>query len=110
MGPHLALEVGVDVVLEWYVLEVAQVGVGLPALFAAALGHRLGLGVLLREDAAEKLLLGRLPARLAFAQQLLDARPDSVPVALRLAADGLVDGLHVVEQVRAGVEEASLVL
>src|SRR5215211_7799044 len=45
-----------------------------------------------------------------FAQLLLDARPDGVPVALRLAAEGLVDDLHVVEQVRAGVEESSLVL
>ena len=43
-------------------------------------------------------------------QQVLDAAPDRIPVTLRLAAERLVDGLHVVEQVRAGVEEARLVL
>src|SRR5262249_61708877 len=41
---------------------------------------------------------------------LLDVRPDGVPVALRFATKSLVDGLHIVEQVRAGIEEAGLVL
>ena len=84
MGPHLALEVGVDVVLERHVLEVAQVRVGFvgeshtltPALSqweregspvrytpgGRGESYRLGLGVLLRKDTAEQLLLGRLPA------------------------------------------------
>src|SRR5262245_52479839 len=51
MGPYLALEVGDDVVLERHVLEVAQVGVGLVALVAAAPGYWLSLGVLLSKDA-----------------------------------------------------------
>ena len=42
-------------------------------------------------------------------EQVLDALAHGVPVALRFAAECLVDGLHVVEQVRAGVEEAGLV-
>ena len=42
-------------------------------------------------------------------QQLLDLGPDRVPIELRFAAECLVDGLHVVEQMRAGVEEARLV-
>jgi hypothetical protein len=49
-------------------------------------------------------------ALLRFFSSSLDAAPHRIPVALRLAAQRLVDGLHVVEQVRAGVEEAGLVL
>ena len=76
---------------------------------ASAPGDRLGPGVLLREDAAEKLLLGRLPPGFARAQHIFDVAPHRIPVALRLPPQRLVDALHIVEQARARIEKAGLV-
>ena len=109
MGTYLTLEVGVDVLLERHVLKITPIGVGLIALDPPARFDRFGIGIFLGEYATEELLLGRLPPLPALTQRL-NAAPDRIPVALRLAAECLVDGLHVVEQVWVGVKEAQLVL
>src|SRR5207253_1172723 len=108
--PYLALKVGANVLLERHILKIAEIRVWLEAPVASTLGYRLGLGVLLSEDAAEELLLRRLPGGLAVVQQVFDATPHRIPVAQRLATMRLIDGLHVIKQVRAGVQETSHIL
>ena len=50
MRPHLALEIGVDVVLKWHILEIAQFGIRLVAFLPAIFPDPLGLRILLGED------------------------------------------------------------
>ena len=57
----------------------------------------------------EELLFRLLPARLVFMQEVGNALPCRIPIVLRLASQHLVYGLHVVEQIRAGIEKAGLV-
>src|SRR5262249_16956581 len=91
------------------ILKIPKIAIRLITLVAVTADDRFGPGVSLREDAAEELLLGCLPAGPPFVQQFLDLAPDCIPVKLRFARQGFVNGLHVVEAMRTGIEKAGLV-
>ena len=80
-----------------------------PSSRSPLLEHRLRLRVFLSEYVAEKLVLRCLPLDRRFVEQIENAVQHDIPVALRFAAQFLVNGLHVVEQVRTGIEESGLV-
>jgi hypothetical protein len=68
VGLDFAREVGANIFLQRYVLEIAQVRIRLESF---AFFYSLSLRVLLCEDTAEQLDFGRAPARLALFQQLV---------------------------------------
>src|SRR5690606_31620165 len=107
---HLALEVRFDVLRERDVLEVAQLGIGLETHAATAGADGFGVLVTLREDRAKEFLFGRLPPAPALLEELPKLVPRRRPVQARVATQCFVDGLHVLEEMWAGIEEARLVV
>jgi len=99
----------VDMNLKRNVLEVAKVSIRLISLVTAALKYRLSFGIFLCENVTEKLFFGRFPARLSGVKQPFYMQPHRVPVELRLTAKLFIDSLYIVEQVRSGIKEASLI-
>src|SRR5579884_757279 len=81
---QFALEIGINVLFERDILEIAQVRIGLIAAAPALCRYWLRVGIAFSERLAEALLFRGFPPYAALVQDILNLLPDGAPVLPRL--------------------------